>query len=99
MLFTLRASAWRGRDGGWMRELYPDRDVINRTIPNDKNYPADAVQCDRCGGWGCPLCGNRGWLPRDHSRGRRCYRDGCDNPLPPGQLSVYCSNECAYMDT
>lgn len=68
-------------------------------IPKDKSYPADSVQCDGCGGWGCPVCGDKGWLtPQSHPKGRRCERPGCGNPIPPDQVSVYCSNECAMDD-
>lgn len=68
-------------------------------IPKDKNYPADSVQCDSCGGLGCETCEQRGWFtPSDHPAGRKCYRDACDNPIPPGQVAVYCSDDCAYLD-
>lgn len=67
-------------------------------LPNDRDYPADAMQCDECGGWGCNTCGDKGWLPHNHPRGRRCFRDGCGRPIPPSQVAVYCSNECAFED-
>lgn len=67
-------------------------------IPKDKTYPPDAVQCDECGGLGCPTCGDKGWLPAGHKNGRKCERPGCEKPIPPGQVAVYCSNECAYED-
>ncbi len=67
-------------------------------IPKDKSYPAGAVQCDGCGGWGCSICGDKGWLPAGHPRGRKCYREDCENPIPPEQVAVYCSNECAIAD-
>lgn len=73
-------------------------------IPKDKNYPADAVQCDDCGGNGsfgltvCLTCHDKGWLPAGHIRGRTCARDGCTNPIPPGQVAVYCTNSCAFED-
>ncbi len=67
-------------------------------IPKDKNYPASAVQCDECGGWGCTTCRDKGWLPAGHPKGRKCAREECGNPIPPAQVAVYCSNECAYAD-
>lgn len=67
-------------------------------IPKDKDYPEDAVQCDTCGGNGCGICGQKGWLPKGHERGRKCYREECPNPIPPAHVAVYCSNECAYVD-
>jgi len=67
-------------------------------IPRDKNYPADAVQCDDCGGHGCDTCEHKGWLPKDHPKGRKCYREECSNPIPPEQTAVYCSNKCALDD-
>ena len=67
-------------------------------IPKDKNYPTNSVQCDKCGGWGCLVCDNKGWLSEDHPNGRRCERKGCGNPIPPAQVAVYCSNECAVAD-
>jgi hypothetical protein len=67
-------------------------------IPKDKNFPGDAVQCHGCGGWGCVACNDRGWLPHDHPKGRRCERPGCANLIPPAQVAIYCSNECARAD-
>lgn len=68
-------------------------------IPRDKNYPANSVQCDDCGGHGCVTCDEKGWLtPSTHVRGRKCEREGCNKPLPPDHVAVYCSNECAYAD-
>ena len=68
-------------------------------IPRDKNYPTDSVQCNNCGGWGCEECDNKGWFtPKTHPLGRRCERKDCDNPIPPDQWAVYCSNTCARMD-
>lgn len=68
-------------------------------IPKDKNYPLDSVQCDNCGGWGCVGCSDKGWLtPRGHPNGRRCEKEGCGNPIPPDQIAVYCSNQCAMDD-
>ena len=67
-------------------------------IPRDKNYPADAAQCDGCGGHGCEICGHKGWLPAGHPKARKCYRDECANFIPPAQVAVYCSNECAFKD-
>jgi hypothetical protein len=67
-------------------------------IPKDKNYPADAVQCDDCGGWGCPTCQDKGWLPKYHPKGRLCEREKCLNPIPPAQIAIYCSNDCARLD-
>ena len=67
-------------------------------IPKDKNYPKDAVQCDDCGGHGCATCDDKGWLPANHPKGRKCHRPGCGNPIPPDQVAVYCSNQCAHDD-
>ena len=68
-------------------------------IPKDKNYPSDSVQCDNCGGWGCDQCEDRGWFtPKNHPGGRRCERPQCENPIPPDQIAVYCSNQCANDD-
>jgi len=68
-------------------------------IPKDKHYPADSVQCNDCGGNGCTTCGNKGWLtPSNHLKGRRCEYSGCDKPIPPAHVAVYCTNECAIAD-
>ena len=68
-------------------------------IPKDKNYPEDSVQCHECGGHGCPECNNRGWFtPATHPKGRRCYRDGCEKPIPPNYMAVYCSDICFFLD-
>lgn len=75
-------------------------------IPRDKNYTPPAGQCDGCGGNGCSICNGRGWLPMDHPSVRRCAYGDCGllhgvetrRVLPPEQVAVYCSNECAYAD-
>lgn len=71
-------------------------------IPKDKNYPVAAGQCNECGGHGCPVCSDRGWLPpgkpEDERNMRRCYRDACGAIIPPSQVAVYCSNQCAMAD-
>lgn len=67
-------------------------------IPKDKNYAADSVQCDDCGGHGCNTCEGKGWLPFRHPKGRTCARPGCDTAILPPNVAVYCSNECAYLD-
>lgn len=67
-------------------------------IPKDKNHPSDAGQCDDCGGRGCKTCDEKGWLPEGHPKIRKCYRDGCDNVIPPDFVPVYCSGQCALMD-
>jgi len=68
-------------------------------IPKDKNFPADSVQCNGYGGWGCDTCDDRGWLtPSNHPDGRRCERQECGNPIPPDQFAIYCTNECALID-
>ncbi len=74
-----------------------ERNIMD--IPKDKNYPTDSVQCDNCGGHGCSACENRGWFaPNTHPMGRKCEREGCGKPIPPNQVAVYCTNECAYKD-
>lgn len=67
-------------------------------IPKDKNYPEDAAQCDICGGHGCGTCHDKGWVPRGHPNSRLCERDGCEQPIPPNQMAIYCSNSCAIDD-
>ena len=67
-------------------------------IPKDTTYPPNAGQCDDCGGHGCATCEGRGWLPAGHAKIRKCERDACGTPLPPTQVAVYCSNECAHAD-
>jgi hypothetical protein len=68
-------------------------------IPKDKSYPPDSVQCGRCGGFGCGMCNDKGWLtPKSHEGGRRCERAGCKTVLPPAHVAVYCSDECAAAD-
>jgi len=68
-------------------------------IPRDKDYPADSVQCNDCGGWGCPFCSDKGWFtPSSHPNGRKCENDACNQPLAPNLRSVYCSNACAGAD-
>ncbi len=73
-------------------------EVFESSIPKNKDYPADAGQCDDCGGDGCTTCEDKGWLPHGHPKIRLCYREKCDNPSPPGQVAVYCSNNCAAAD-
>lgn len=67
-------------------------------IPKDKTYPATAGQCNDCGGRGCVTCDQKGWLPADHPKTRKCYRDACGTPIPPDQVAVYCTNGCAALD-
>lgn len=69
-------------------------------IPKDKNYPADAAQCDNCGGHGdgCPCCDEHGWVPADDPNARRCLREGCGKTLMPASPAVYCSVACAMAD-
>lgn len=67
-------------------------------IPKDKSYPPEAVQCHGCGGWGCASCEDKGWVLPDSPHARKCHRDACSTLLPPGQVAVYCSNSCAFMD-
>ncbi len=71
---------------------------IDLGIPKDKNYPDDAVQCDSCGGFGCEVCRKKGWVPKGDLRGRLCERRGCEKPIPPWQVAIYCSDECAWED-
>jgi len=82
---------------GFKRDVvFPRKSIWD--IPKNKNYPPDAVQCDDCGGWGCTTCRDRGWLPRGDPKGRVCERVGCNNPIPPSQIAVYCTDECARQD-
>ncbi len=67
-------------------------------IPKDKSFPRDAGQCHGCGGNGCKECEDKGWLPAGHAGIRVCELEVCSNPLPPGHVAVYCSNECAHAD-
>lgn len=67
-------------------------------ITKDKDYPVGAGQCDDCGGNGCVTCENKGWLKFGHPKIRTCCKDGCNNPIPPKQLAVYCTNKCAHDD-
>lgn len=68
-------------------------------VPKDKAYPVDSVQCDKCGGYGCQVCDDRGWLiPKNHPGGRRCANSACNKPLHPTHIAVYCSNKCALDD-
>lgn len=67
-------------------------------IPKDKNYPPYAIQCGKCGGWGCVTCNHRGWLTSGHPDGRTCAREECHETIKPANQAVYCSNECAMQD-
>ncbi len=67
-------------------------------IPKNKNYPDTAGQCDQCGGHGCNTCDDKGWLPAGHPRIRICALAGCNQPIPPHQAAIYCSNACARHD-
>ncbi len=68
-------------------------------IPKDKTYPADAVQCGDCCGYGCTTCDDKGWLtPNTHPKGRKCEREECGKPIAPDHVAVYCTNECARLD-
>ena len=67
-------------------------------IPIDKNYPGDDVQCNNCGGHGCSICDDKGWLPNGDMAGRICEDPSCDNNSPPDHVAVYCSNDCALND-
>ena len=67
-------------------------------IPKNKDYPKDSVQCGECGGLGCALCMDKGWLtPKDHRLGRLCRKPDCNTPLAPNQF-VYCSDKCMHDD-
>lgn len=71
---------------------------MSEDIPKDKSYPPDAVQCDGCGGLGCALCEDKGWLPAGHPKARLCEREGCGKALAPAHYQLYCCNTCAYDD-
>jgi hypothetical protein len=64
-------------------------------LPLPKDFPANAFQCDDCGGLGCSLCGNDGWTT-NAAHARRCLN--CNTPLSPDNQAVYCSNQCANED-
>jgi len=69
-------------------------------LPRDKFYPPTAAQCDDCGGHGFTgcACQGRGWVPAGDPKARRCAREACGRQLPPSQVAVYCSTECAMRD-
>lgn len=72
---------------------------LKSEIPRVRPFPDDSVQCDGCGGNGCEICGDKGWLePRDHPDGRRCLNSTCNLPLRPDHIAVYHSNDCAAAD-
>lgn len=50
---------------------------------------------DRLAGLVCRVCGDRGWLPRDHPRGRWCANIDCATPLPPDHVAIFCTTNCA----
>ncbi len=72
------------------------------SIPRNKKYPEDSVQCRTCGGHGCPKCDYRGWFtPATHPEGRKCHRKGCESPIPPNYEPVenaYCTDTCYFLD-
>lgn len=69
------------------------------SIPKDKSYPDDSVKCGGCGGHGCQVCEDKGWLtPATHPRGQRCCCEECRLPVPPDFYGFYCGNECAEAD-
>lgn len=75
------------------------RSANRPNIPKDKNYPEDSVQCNKCGGWGCKVCQDKGWLtPKNHPDGRKCEREACGKAIPPNYLAIYCTNDCARLD-
>src|SRR5262245_51999273 len=82
-------------DREFMADWSMDGPLID--IPRDKTYPSTAEQCGACNGFGCQVCGNRGWLEAGHPQARLCWRDGCGKPLRPWQ-PLYCNNECAQLD-
>jgi hypothetical protein len=83
-------------------------------IPAVKNWPPGSAQCHLCGGHGCEPCGERGWYPPPTpeekaadllmrpdgltDNRRMCQNFECKNLLPPDQVAIYCSNDCARMD-
>lgn len=67
-------------------------------IPKDKTYLPGDAQCSNCGGYGCNKCGYRGWVPPRSVYARKCLNPPCQNLIPPNQVAVYCSNQCAYDD-
>ena len=73
-------------------------DPVVGSLPRDKTYPVGAAQCDGCGGHGCETCENKGWVPADHPRARKCYGDECSAFIPPHQVAVYCTDDCALAD-
>jgi hypothetical protein len=67
-------------------------------IPRVRPYPADAAQCDSCGGHGCAGCEWQGWVSPYDPLARQCERRGCRKLITPDNPAVYCSNECAVAD-
>lgn len=81
-----------------MPQLLPEP-AHRMNIPKVLPWPAGAVQCNGCGGHGCAYCCQRGWVKNaSHPHARKCYSDTCNNPIPPNQVAVYCTNECAFDD-
>lgn len=78
--------------------VFPDLISRLHDIPKNKNYPEHAVQCDSCGGHGCTICEDNGWLPEGHFKARHCAYEKCLRSLPPNYVATYCSNECAFKD-
>lgn len=66
------------------------------SIPKDKSFARTDAQCDECGGNGCELCDDKGWVPQDSRHARKC--PACQRALQPTQIAVYCSTECAASD-
>lgn len=65
-------------------------------IPKVKPFPPDSAQCNHCGGNGCEICNDKGWVSAGSFYARHCLK--CKCIIPPDHVAVYCSNECAFED-
>ena len=67
--------------------------------PEQEGFHTKGVgQCDACGGYGCLVCYNSGFVSETSKHARHCHNDDCDRVIPPGQIAVYCTTGCALSD-